>query len=94
MTSKELKIIAAATTSGALLFPMIGVIAGASVPIAMSTFGTIVAGVGTIHTPLASLGCAAILQSVSASLVSTTGVITGALTGAITGKIVNKLQKE
>lgn len=41
--------------------------AGAAVPAAMSTFGTVVAGVGTVHAPAAAGGIAALLQMAAAA---------------------------
>ncbi|KAJ8323888.1 hypothetical protein O5D80_007119 [Batrachochytrium dendrobatidis] len=35
-------------------------IESAPVPVAMSTFGTVAAGVGALHAPMAAGGCAAI----------------------------------
>lgn len=66
MTSIQLRLISL-TASGAVLFPFLGLGAGAIVPVAMSTFGTVVVGVGTCHAPLVSGGCAAILQAFSAA---------------------------
>lgn len=49
----------------------------------MSTFGTVVPGVGTFHAPLISGGCAAMMQSASSSLnVSVAGGIAGASVGS------------
>jgi len=73
--------------TGAALFPIIGLAAGAIVPLAMSTFGTVVAGVGTFHAPLTSFGCAAILQASSATLASIGGSAAGAIAGATVGAI-------
>ena len=56
-----------------------------NVPLAMSTFGTVVAGVGTFHAPLTSFGCAAILQASSAALVSGGGAVAGGIVGATVG---------
>lgn len=68
---------------GAVLVPVVGLTAGALVAPAMATFGTVVAGVGTIHAPLAAGGVAAILQATSVSLISTTGAVVGGLTGGL-----------
>ncbi len=81
MTSAQLRSISL-TASGAALFPILGLGAGAIVPFAMSTFGTVVAGVGTFHAPLTSFGCAAILQASSEALVSCGGAVAGAIAGA------------
>lgn len=69
--------------AGAVLVPVVGLTAGALVAPAMTTFGTVVAGVGTIHAPLAAGGVAAILQATSVSLISTTGAVVGGLTGGL-----------
>jgi hypothetical protein len=45
-----------------------GTLAGAAVPWAMSTFGTVVSGVGTIHTSAAAGGLAANLQLLNVGL--------------------------
>lgn len=68
---------------GAVLVPVVGLTAGVLVAPAMATFGTVVAGVGTIHAPLAAGGVAAILQATSVSLISTTGAVVGGLTGGL-----------
>jgi hypothetical protein len=79
-----------AAVVGAALIPAIGLGAAALVPTAMSTFGTVVAGVGTIHAPLAAGGCAAILQSTSAALLTTNAAAGGAAIGAAVGLITKK----
>ena len=84
MTSAQLRLISL-TATGAVLFPILGLAAGAMVPLAMSTFGTVVAGVGTFHAPLTSFGCAAILQASSAALVSGGGAVAGGIAGATVG---------
>ena len=53
------------------------------VPAAMSSFGTVVAGVGTIHTPFVSCRCAAILQASSAALVSGGVSVVGGIVGGL-----------
>ena len=70
---------------GATLFPGLGLIAATLVPIVMSTFGTVVAGVGTIHAPLAAGGCAAVLQSSSTALVTTKAAASVAALGLAAG---------
>jgi hypothetical protein len=68
MTSEQLNMIligAAVVISGVVV---IGVVSWALVPVAMSTFGTVVVGVGTIHAPLAAGGVAAALQATSHAL--------------------------
>eukprot|EP00612_Vaucheria_litorea_P008317 CAMPEP_0171484338 /NCGR_PEP_ID=MMETSP0946-20130122/8753_1 /TAXON_ID=109269 /ORGANISM="Vaucheria litorea, Strain CCMP2940" /LENGTH=216 /DNA_ID=CAMNT_0012017025 /DNA_START=128 /DNA_END=775 /DNA_ORIENTATION=+ len=79
-TSAKKVILYAAT--GAVLFPVMGLAAGAMVPAAMSNFGTVVPGVGTFHAPLSSFGCAATLQASSARLKSISGAAAGAAAGA------------
>jgi hypothetical protein len=90
MTSDQIRLISL-TASGAILFPIVGLMAGATVPIAMSTFGTIVKGVGTFHAPLTSFGCAAILQASSAALVSVGGSAAGAISGAAVSSLLSKV---
>jgi hypothetical protein len=80
-TARNALVASACAIGGAVLFPVIGVAAGLMVPAAMSTFGTVVAGVGTFHTPLAAGGCAAVLQYSSAALVTGAGAAAGAFTG-------------
>jgi len=58
-----------------------GIGANMLIPAAMASFGTIVPGVGTMHT---AGGVAAILQSVSAACTLTKSVIIGAGTVPIT----------
>jgi hypothetical protein len=87
MTSAQLRLL---TASGVVLFPMLGLAAGAMVPFAMSTFGTVVAGVGTFHAPLVSGGCAAILQASSAALFSVNAAAVGGFAGAAVGALSNK----
>mmetsp|Transcript_9723 Transcript_9723/g.14620 ORF Transcript_9723/g.14620 Transcript_9723/m.14620 type:complete len:229 (-) Transcript_9723:24-710(-) len=82
-TSAKKVILYAAT--GAVLFPVMGLAAGAMVPAAMSNFGTVVPGVGTFHAPLSSFGCAATLQASSARLKSISGAAAGAAAGATYG---------
>ena len=89
MTSAQLGLISW-TVFGAALFPILGVAAGAMVPFAMSTFGTVVSGVGTLHAPLISGGCAAILQASSAELVSCGAAAVGGIAGATLGKLILK----
>ncbi len=70
---------------GAIAFPVVGVMAGALVPAAMSIFGTVTAGVGTMHAPLVAGGVAATLQATSAALVSTKAAGWGAWIGVRLG---------
>jgi len=68
MTSEQLNMIligAAVVISGVVV---IGVVSWSLVPVAMSTFGTVVVGVGTFHAPLAAGGVAAALQTTSHAL--------------------------
>jgi hypothetical protein len=51
----------------------------------MSTFGTVVAGVGTLHAPLIDGGCAALLQASSAALSSGFASVVGGIAGAVLG---------
>lgn len=69
------------------MFPTLGVAAGAMVPYAMSTFGTVIAGVGTVHAPLSAFGCAAILQASSAALVPGGAAVVGGISGAVVGYV-------
>ena len=71
--------------AGAAMVPLIGLGAAALVPTAMSTYGTVVAGVGTFHAPLAAGGVAAILQSTSATLMTTNAAAVGAAVGTLLG---------
>jgi hypothetical protein len=70
---------------GVAALPLLGIGISALVPAAMSTFGTVVPGVGTIHASLAAGGVAATLQSTSAALISTGAAVVGAVTGAGAG---------
>ena len=51
LMSSTLYTLIAFTATGALLPSIVGLGVGLMVPAAMSSFGTVVAGVGTIHTP-------------------------------------------
>ena len=70
---------------GIILWPLLGLFFRAFIPIAMSLFGTVVPGVGTIHAPLASGGIAAWLQSSSAALVSPKAAMAGGSLVAASG---------
>jgi hypothetical protein len=88
LTSKGLIIISLASTGGAVglaVLPCIGLAAAALVPASMATFGTVVAGVGTIHAPLSALGVSAILQASAVSLVTPAAAIVGGAIGATGG---------
>lgn len=82
------------TASGMVLVPLLGVTAGALVPLAMSTFGTVVPGVGTFHAPLIAGGCAAALQSASATLLTTTASLVGGVAGASVGVVLSNDSEE
>jgi hypothetical protein len=58
----------------------------------MTSFGTAVAGVGTLHAPLAAGGCAAILQATSATLVSVKAAAFGGVAGGAVGAAVSYLK--
>lgn len=75
--------------AGAFLSPVLGLAAGALVPTAMATFGTVVKGVGTLHAPLVAGGCAAILQHASATLLTAKAVAVGAASGSVIGALAN-----
>lgn len=88
MTSEQLNMIligAAAVVAGVVV---IGVVSWALVPIAMSTFGTVVVGVGTIHAPLAMGGVAATLQATSAALLVAEIVVPHVVTAACLSLVV------
>ena len=74
MTSSELRKIA--------LIARLGV---AMVPGPMTAFGTVVAGLGTFHAPLAVGGVAATLQATSSALVTGGAAVVGASVGAAAG---------
>lgn len=82
------------TVLGAALIPLLGLTAGALVPVAMSTFGTVVAGVGTFHAPFIAGGCAAILQVASASLLTFGAASAGGALGAFIAFLFNACKKE
>jgi hypothetical protein len=92
MTSGQLMTISLAAT-GLIMFPVVGLAAGALVPLAMASFGTVVAGVGSFHAPLAAGGCAAILQASSAALLTGQAAAAGAATGAAIGFVSNAINK-
>ena len=90
MASDNVKKAVLATTvgvgAGITLFtwaPM--AIAGSLVPAAMSAFGTIVPGVGTIHAAVAAGGVAATLQQVAAGVYLGAQAIFGAMVGGAVG---------
>ncbi|KAJ3399420.1 hypothetical protein HDV05_001801, partial [Chytridiales sp. JEL 0842] len=94
LTSTGLRTISLATT-GAVVCLSAGLGASALVPAAMATFGTVVAGVGTMHAPLAAGGCAAFLQASSAALLSVPAVaacvVAGGVAGAAAGDTSNEI---
>lgn len=59
-----------------------GTLAGAAVPWAMSSFGTVVSGVGTIHTSATAGGIAANLQMLNIGMLTSGAMTTGATVGA------------
>ncbi|KAF0689925.1 Aste57867_18666 [Aphanomyces stellatus] len=75
--------IAIAAAVGAAAVPVAGLAAGACVPWAMSTFGTVIAGVGTIHAPMSAWGLAATLQYTAATFATTSAAATGASVAAV-----------
>jgi hypothetical protein len=78
--------IAAGVAVGVAAVPLMSMAAAAMVPAAMSTFGTVVAGVGTMHASFAAGGVAATLQVGSVALATTEAVAAGgALGGAAMG---------
>jgi hypothetical protein len=91
LTSKGLGMILLAATGGVFglaVLPCIGLAAAALVPASMSTFGTVVAGVGTIHAPLSALGVSAILQTSAVSLVTPAAALVGGAVGATGGLVI------
>lgn len=89
MNSTPLRV-AASAVCGAAMFPLVGFAAGAMIPAAMSSFGTVIAGVGTFHAPLTAGGCAAILQASSAALVSVKAAAAGSAVGATLSAFLGK----
>lgn len=70
---------------GAVLLPVVGLLAGALVPSAMSSFGTVVSGVGTMHATAAAGGVAATLQTTAATLATAKAAAIGGVAGAAVG---------
>jgi len=70
-----------------------GGLAGALVPWAMSSFGTVVAGTGTIHAAAATGGVAALFQSTAATLLSAKAVAVGATLGGAAGATGRRVAK-
>jgi hypothetical protein len=83
LTSEGLIKIATGGVVGLAVLPCIGVAAAALVPASMATFGTVVAGVGTIHAPLSALGVSAILQASAVGLVTPAAALVGGAVGAL-----------
>jgi hypothetical protein len=75
---------------GLAAVPVLGLTAGALVPVAMSTFGVVVLGVGTMHASLAAGGVAATLQVLSAAFASTTATTIGGFLGATIGSLFTR----
>lgn len=73
---------------GCMAVLAVGHCAAAAVPAAMSYFGTVVPGVGTIHASFATGGAAATLQVVSAKLLSGTATTVATTIGGILGSKV------
>lgn len=85
ITEGHLLVPVAAAVAGAVLVPVAGLACAAMVPAAMSTFGTVVAGVGTMHASFAAGGVAATLQVASATLATTEAMAVGGAVGAAAG---------
>ena len=68
---------------GTVAASVAGIAMHAMVPTAMSTLGTVIAGVGTLHAPMAAGGIAATLQFCSAYLLTVSGVGSFAVLGAV-----------
>lgn len=81
-TMKAVKWAAYAGPAGAAAIPLIGLAAGALVPSAMSFFGIVIPGVGTMHAPG---GVAATLQHLSAVFTTGTAAATGGVCSAVAG---------
>ncbi|GAB9470281.1 hypothetical protein Gpo141_00007531 [Globisporangium polare] len=79
------KYVVAGAVVGAAAIPLAGMAAGATVPWAMSAFGTVVPGVGTMH---AAGGVAATLQWASTAFTGG-AVVCGAVAGAATVTTAN-----
>ncbi|OQS06903.1 hypothetical protein THRCLA_20265 [Thraustotheca clavata] len=66
---------------------LVGAVAGAAVPVAISYFGTVIPGVGSLH---AAGGVAATLQWASIALASSSAAWSGAALGAATAAAGSK----
>ena len=76
MDAGKIAVVAVVTATAV---PVVGWLAGALVPTAMSLFGTVVSGVGTMH---AAGGVAATLQATSAALGTAKAASIGGIIGA------------
>ena len=85
MTSDQLVVPIAAAAAGLVLVPIVGCIAGALVPAAMSTLGLVIPGVGTKHASLKARGTAAMLQATSAVATTRNAAAVGGTIGAMVG---------
>ena len=92
MNSSDLCVMSLAIT-GTVVPCILGLVASALVPVAMASFGTVVAGVGTIHAPLVAGGFAALLQASSSALLTVNAAAIGAVAGTATGTVVTRLKK-
>ena len=64
-------------------------LAGIAIPCAMTTYGSIIPGVGTIHASATAGGIAANLQVINLGLLSSKAITTGAVIGACFNTIKN-----
>lgn len=76
------KTAAAGAVLGASTVLAAGAVSGAAVPWAMTTFGKVVPGLGTIHTAASAGGIAAKLQLLNVGLLTSSAMKTGATVGA------------
>ena len=89
ITATQYKTVFLPAILGACTGPFVGFAMGALVPWCISTFGMVVAGVGTLHASLAGGGIAAFLQSSAAALLSVASAIKGGIIGAVVGAFVS-----
>jgi hypothetical protein len=87
-------VVLACAAAGVAVVPALGLTAGVLVPAAMSTFGTVVSGSGTMHASLAPGGVAATLQASSAAFASTTAVTVGGVVGAAIGAVFRRQHRK
>ncbi|KAJ0390584.1 hypothetical protein P43SY_012073 [Pythium insidiosum] len=78
------------TAAGLAAVPLVATGAGLLVPTAMSYFGTVVSGVGTIH---AAGGVAATLQYTAATYATTSAAAMGGAAGAAVGATVETAKR-